>query len=133
RREWVAALAELALAAAAPDLSKRDYVVFNVGALVDHEDVDLAILVKNEAARKALSSGFAGVSKTFLRYASKIQLFLTEELTTPRVGARIHEYEELLKRPARSVVSVMQLLGSQYLCGNRALAKTLQERVITAY
>lgn len=133
RREWVAALTELTLSASAPDLSKKDYVVFNVGALVDHEDVDLAILVKNESARKALSSGFAEVTKTFLRYASKVQLFLTEELATPRVGATIEEYEQLLKRPTRSVVSVMQLLGSQYLCGNRALAKSLQERVITAY
>lgn len=133
RREWVAALTEITLSAAAPDLSKSDYVVFNVGALVDHEDVDLAILVKDEEARKALSSGFAGVTKTFLRYASKVQLFLTEELTTPRVGATIEEYEQLLTRPTRSVVSVMQLLGSQYLCGNKNLARLLQERVITAY
>lgn len=133
RREWIAALLELALAAAAPDLSRRDYVAFNVGALVDHEDVDLAIVVKSEEARDALTRGFAGVSKTFLRYASKIQLFLTEELAIPRVGATLAEYEELLTRPARSVVSIMQLLGSQYLCGNKTLAKALNERVIRAY
>lgn len=133
RREWISALVELALATAAPDLSKKDYVAFNVGALVDHEDVDLAIVVKNEAARDALTRGFATVTKTFLRYASKLQLFLTEELDTPRVGATIEEYEALLRRPARSVVSVMQLLGSQYLCGNHSLSRELQERVISAY
>lgn len=133
RREWVSALLELALATHAPELSRRDFVAFNVGALVDHEDVDLAIVVRNEEAREALSRGFAGVAKTFLRYASKVQLFLTEDLATPRVGATIEEYEELLRRPARSIVSVMQLLGSQYLCGSRTLAKALQERVIQAY
>ena len=133
RREWVSALLELALATHAPDLTRRDFVAFNVGALVDHEDVDLAIVVRNEEARDALSRGFSGVAKTFLRYASKVQLFLTEELTTPRVGATVEEYEELLRRPARSIVSVMQLLGSQYLCGSRNLSKSLQERVIQAY
>ncbi|MCB9646953.1 MAG: hypothetical protein H6730_10215 [Deltaproteobacteria bacterium] len=133
RREWVAALLELALATHAPELTKRDYVAFNVGALVDHEDVDLAIVVRNEDAREALTRGFAGVSKTFLRYASKVQLYLTEDLATPRVGATIEEYEELLRRPARSIVSVMQLLGSQYLCGSRNLSRSLQDRVIQAY
>lgn len=133
RREWVSVLVELSLSVAAPDLSTSDYVVFNVGALVDHEDVDLAIVVKNEEAREAVTRGFASVAKTFLRYASKLQLFLTEGFSTPRVGATIEEYEELLRRPARSVVSVMQLLGSQYLCGNHTLSKLLQERVISAY
>lgn len=133
RRDWIAALLDLSIAAAAPDLSKRDYVAFNVGALTDHEDVDLAIVVRSIEARDALARGFSLVAKTFLRYASKVQLFLTEQFSTPRTGALLDEYAELLERPTRSVVSVMQLLGSQFLCGDKALARSLDDRVIINY
>lgn len=133
RRQWVASLLELSIKVACPDLAPDDYVALNTGALTDHEDVDLAIVVANVQARTALSRGFGIVSKTFVRYASKIQLFLTEELKTPRVCALVEEYAELKQRPTRSVVSVMQLLGAQYLCGSQALHKRLQDEVISSY
>ena len=133
RRAWVSSLLELSLRVACPDLDPSDYVALNTGALTDHEDVDLAIVVASVEAREALSQGFAQVAKTFVRYASKIQLFLTEELPTPRVCALVEEYAELKKRPNRNVVSVMQLLGAQYLCGSVTLHKRLQEEVISAY
>jgi hypothetical protein len=133
RRAWVASLLDLTIRVACPDLDPDDYVALNTGALTDHEDVDLAIVVANVEAQEALSRGFGLVSKTFVRYASKIQLFLTEELPTPRVCALVDEYAELKKRPNRNVVSVMQLLGAQYLCGSRALHKRLQEEVIWSY
>ncbi len=133
RRKWVASLLDLTMKAAAPDLVARDFVAFNVGALIDHEDVDLAVVARNPEAREAIAGSFASVTRTFLRFASKIQLFLTEQLSTPRVSALVEEYEELLERPHRNVVSVMQLLGSQYLCGDKSLAKALDERVIHRY
>lgn len=133
RRRWVSALLDLTVAASAPDLNRNDYCALNVGALTDHEDVDLAIVVSSIEAREALGRGFAQVSKTFLRFASKIQLFLTEQFATPRTGALIEEYQQLLDQPARSVVSVTQLLGSQYLCGARHLERALDERVIKCY
>lgn len=133
RRGWVSALLDLSIRVACPDLDPESYVALNTGALTDHEDVDLAIVVANVESREALSRGFGLVSKTFVRYASKIQLFLTEELRTPRVCALIEEYAELKKRPNRSVVSVMQLLGAQFLCGSRSLHKRLQDEVISSY
>ena len=133
RRKWVASLLDLAIKVSAPDLAARDFVAFNVGALIDHEDVDLALVVRTPEAREAMSRCFAPISRVFLRFASKIQLFLTEQLSTPRVSALVEEYEELLEQPQRNVVSVMQLLGSQYLCGDKALAKALDERVIHRY
>ena len=95
RRAWISALLDLTVAASAPDLNRNDYCAFNVGALTDHEDVDLAIVVASVEAREALGRGFAQVSKTFLRYASKIQLFLTEQFSTPRTGALIEEYQQI--------------------------------------
>lgn len=133
RRAWVAALLDLSIRVACPDLDPGDYVALNTGSLTDHEDVDLAIVVANVSARDALSRGFGAVAKTFVRYASKIQLFLTEELPTPRICALVEEYAELKRRPTRNVVSVMQLLGAQYLCGSPALHKRLQDEVISAY
>ena len=133
RRRWVSTLLEIAIGDAAPDLSTRDYAALNVGDLMDHEDVDLAMVARTAEARDALARAFAGISKTFLRYASKLQLFLTEELETPRVSALLEEYEDLLRRPGENVVSVMQLLGSQFLCGNESLRRTLDHRVIRAY
>ncbi len=133
RQAWVSALLDLTIAAAAPDLDRHDYCAFNVGALIDHEDVDLAIVVASVEAREALAKGFALVSKSFLRYASKIQLFLTEQFSTPRTGALIEEYQQLLDQPNRNVVQVMQLLGAQYLCGAKHLQRALEERVINWY
>ena len=133
RSKWIASLLDLTIKVAAPELAARDFVAFNVGALIDHEDVDLAFVVRTPAAREAMSRSFSVVSRVFLRFASKIQLFLTEQLSTPRVSAMVDEYEELLEAPQRHVVSVMQLLGSQYLCGDKSLAKALDERVIHRY
>lgn len=133
RRRWVSSLLELSIAASVPDLAAKDYVAFNVGALTDHEDVDLAIVVRTPEAKEALSRGFAQVAKTFLRFASKIQLFLTEGLEQPGAGATIREFSYLLHQPNRRVVSIMQLLGAQYLCGDRGLERGLHERVIQQY
>ena len=133
RREWVSTLLELSIASAVPELGPKDYAAFNVGALTDHEDVDLAIVVRTPEAKEALSRGFAPVAKTFLRFASKIQLFLTEGLDQPGAGATITEFSILLQHPNRRVVSVMQLLGAQYLCGDRGLERGLHERVIRQY
>jgi hypothetical protein len=133
RRAWISALLDLTVAASAPDLNRNDYCAFNVGALIDHEDVDLAVVVSSVEAREALGKGFAQVSKTFLRFASKIQLFLTEQFSTPRTGALIEEYQTLLEQPGRNVVQVMQLLGAEYLCGAKHLHRALEERVINWY
>ena len=133
RRAWVSALLELSISAAAPDLSRKDYAAFNVGALTDHEDVDLAVVVATPEAKDALSRGFATVSKTFLRFASKIQLYLTEQFHIPSTGALLEEYAQLLERPTRSVVSVTQLLGAQHLSGDPTLARALEERVTQSY
>jgi hypothetical protein len=133
RRAWVAALLEVSLVAAVPDLGPADYAVFNVGSLTDHEDVDLAIVVSSIEARDAFSSGFAVLNKTFLRFASKIQLFLTDQLPNARAGGLIEEYAEIVADPRCSVVVVMQLLGADLLCGSRPLAKKLDERVISRF
>src|SRR5688572_12390870 len=110
RRTWISALLELTIHAAAPELSNEDYAAFNVGALTDHEDVDLALVVSTPEARETLTHSFALVTKTFVRFASKIQLFLTETLKTPRTCALVEEYEEILVDPAEHVVSATQLL-----------------------
>lgn len=133
RRRWVASLLELTILAAAPDLSRQDFAAFNVGTLTDHEDVDLALVVPSEEAQAGLARALATVSRTFVRYASRIQLFLGEQLRVARTGARIEEYAQLLERPDRGVVAVTQLLGAQFLCGNEPLARALDERVIRSY
>ncbi|MGF1510949.1 MAG: hypothetical protein ACFB9M_15760 [Myxococcota bacterium] len=133
RRGWVSAFLDTVVASTAPELNKRDFVALNVGSLTDHEDVDLAVVCVSDAAKQALSRGFAGVAKTFVRFASKIQMFLTEELSNPTTGALVEEYAGLLKEPNRNVVSVMQLLGAQYLCGNPELERNLKQRVTSHY
>lgn len=133
RRAWVSALLELTIQAAAPDLSIEEYAAFNVGALTDHEDVDLALVVASTEARETLSHSFAQVTKTFVRFASKIQLFLTEQFLTPRTCALIEEYEQLLEHPTEHVVSTTQLLGAQHLAGSARLARSLDERVTSRF
>lgn len=132
RRTWISALLDTCITEACPELDPGDYAVFNVGALTDHEDVDLAVVVSSVEAREYLDKAFAAVSKTFLRYASKLQLFLTEQLATPRIGGLVEEYEELLEK-GPGVVVVMQLLGAQHLSGSRDLARAFRERVTERY
>lgn len=129
RRAWITALLETTLAASSPGLRTEDYAIFNVGALTDHEDVDLAIVVASVEARDLVARGFGGLTKTFLRFASKIQLFLAEQLVNPRAGGLIEEYEEIIEDPFVNVVVVMQLLGAQYLCGSKVLAGRFTERI----
>jgi hypothetical protein len=133
RRAWISALLELTIQAAAPEISNDDYAAFNVGALTDHEDVDLALVVASTEARDVLSHSFAQVTKTFVRFASKIQLFLTEQFLTPRSCALIEEYEQLLEHPTEHVVSTTQLLGAQHLAGSPRLARSLEERVTSRF
>lgn len=133
RRAWVGALLEKSLRALAPDLSPTQYVALNVGALTDHEDVDLAVMVADAEAQEALARGFAGVAKTFVRFASKIQMFLTEGFAQPTAGGLLSEYGQLLEDPARNVVSATQLLGAQLLCGNEELFDQLRQEVTSKY
>jgi GlnD PII-uridylyltransferase len=133
RWAWISSLLDLSINASAPDLSREDYAAFNVGSLADHEDVDLAIVAASPEAQGALSRAFTAVSKTFLRYASKIQLFLTEQFETPRTGALLEEYEQVLDRQAERVVSATQLLNAEHLCGSQTLARALFERVTSRF
>lgn len=129
RRAWVSALLETCIAAACPDLAPEDYAAFNVGALTDHEDVDLAIVVTSIDARIALDRGFAAVSKTFLRYASKLQLFVTEQIPEARSAALIEDFEAVVERRPAPVVVLIQLLGARLLAGSRDLARAFRGRI----
>lgn len=129
RTEWVSGLLELVIAASAPGLSDHEYAAFNVGALTDHEDVDLAIVVSSEEAGQALARGFTNVTKTFVRFASRIQLFLSEQLESAAAGATVGEYERLLEQPGEKVVAITQLLGAQFLCGSREIERSLEDHV----
>lgn len=133
RRAWVSALLELAIHVSAPELAHEDYAAFNVGSLTDHEDVDLAIVVVSPEAREVLTHGLAQVTKLFVRFASKIQLFLTEHFSTPRSCALIEEYEQLLENPSQNVVSTTQLVGAQHLAGSSRLARAVDERVTSRF
>jgi len=133
RRAWITALLETTISASAPGLRAEDYAIFNVGALTDHEDVDLAIVVTSIEAREQFATGFASITKTFLRFASKIQFFLAEQLVNPRAGGLIEEYEEIIEDPFSNVVVVMQLLGAQFLCGSPLLAQRFTDRITTRF
>lgn len=133
RRAWITALLETTISASAPGLRTEDYAIFNVGALTDHEDVDLAIVVASIEAREQFATGFASITKTFLRFASKIQFFLAEQLVNPRAGGLIEEYEEIIEDPFSNVVVVMQLLGAQFLCGSPLLAQRFTDRITTRF
>ncbi|MEE2901554.1 MAG: hypothetical protein VYC39_04460 [Myxococcota bacterium] len=133
RRAWITALLETTISASAPGLRNEDYAIFNVGALTDHEDVDLAIVVASVEAREQFAAGFASITKTFLRFASKIQFFLAEQLVNPRAGGLIEEYEEIIEDPFSNVVVVMQLLGAQFLCGSPLLAQRFTDRITTRF
>ena len=84
-------------------------------------------------ARDIIARGFGALTKTFLRFASKIQLFLAEQLINPRAGGLIEEYEEIIEDPFSNVVIVMQLLGAQFLCGSKILAARFTERIATRF
>jgi hypothetical protein len=129
RRSWVAALLERSLAVAAPELRPRDFVALNVGALTDHEDVDLALVATSAEAKELLTRSLGAMSKVFLRFGSKLQLFLAEQLPGASAGALLEEYEALFQQPSRDVVSIMQLLGAQHLTGNRRLGRALEHRI----
>jgi hypothetical protein len=133
RRAWVSALLEASLRVACPELGPDEYVAFNVGALTDHEDVDLAIIATSMKARQQIDRGFSAVSKTFLRFASKIQLFLAEQVPGSRTGSLIEEYEDFAAGAPKSVVPVMQLLGAQRLAGSEELAVSFRERITERY
>jgi hypothetical protein len=133
RRRWISALLDLAINASASDLSRDDYAAFNVGSLTDHEDVDLGIIAASTEAQAELARAFGTVSKTFVRFASKIQLFLTEQFETPRTGALLEEYGQILSGPSQHVVSATQLLGAEHLCGSPRLVRALEERVTNRY
>lgn len=132
RRLWVSALIEVMVELSAPELSDRDYAVFNVGALTDHEDIDLAFVVSGEEARASFARGFAPLSKAFLRYASKIQIFLADQLPHAYAGNTIEEFEQIVHQSV-GVVVPLQLLGAQYLAGSEDLSRRFMERITQRY
>jgi hypothetical protein len=133
RREWISALLQVCLRSSEPQLEIREYAAFNVGALTDYEDVDLAIVAASAKAQESLSKAFASVTKTFVRYASKIQLYVTEEFKVPQAGARLEEFDQLLSAPKKHIVSVMQLLSAQFLSGSPGLARSLRTRIVLPF
>lgn len=128
RTLWMSALLNRVLRVECPDLSEHDWVVLNVGALTDHEDVDLAIVARTESAREEIARGFGAVSRTFVRYASKIQLFLSEHLESGAVAGLVDEYRGLVEAPD-SVVVVMQLLHAEHLAGSAELCERFRREV----
>lgn len=132
RRLWVSGLIEVMIEESAPELSELDYAVFNVGALTDHEDIDLAFVVSGEAARESFARGFAPLSKAFVRYASKIQIFLADQLPHAYAGNTIEEFEQIVTR-SLGVVVPLQLLGAQYLAGSVDLSRRFMERITQRY
>ncbi len=132
RRLWVSAFIEVMIEISAPELSSDSYAVFNVGALTDHEDIDLAFVVSGEDARESFAKGFAPLSKAFVRYASKIQLFLADQLPNGYAGNTIEEYEQIVAERV-GVVVPLQFLGAQFLAGSPDLSRRFMERITQRY
>lgn len=130
RKTWVKALLRSCLRTAAPALNEEDYVAFNAGSLLDYEDIDLAFIARDEHTQDVLQTCLNTVNPTFLRYASKVQLFLSEQVSNRRSAPLLSDYARLLKRAEGSVVSVMQLLGSDYLSGGRELQRALATQIV---
>lgn len=133
RKAWIQALLKACLKLSVGDLKARDYAAFNVGSLLDYEDVDLALVARTRIAQRRLDQGIRLVRSVFLRYASRIQLFLSEQISEDHAAPQLWQYEELLEPARSSVVSMTQLLSLDFLAGSPGLSLGLHHRVVEAH
>ncbi len=116
------------------------FAVLFVGALSDHEDLDIAVIAEDMgpgggglSADQTFSAAMARTQTTFFRYAQKLDPHLSQYIPGQRIWAEVDQYKEILGRDLKNFVVVSQVIGAGFLVGDRKLFSRFRAEVHRRY
>jgi hypothetical protein len=110
------------------------YLICNVGAVWDHEDLDLWAVASTSEDVAPLGVLCAQLAREGLRWALRVQFYLSEYLPENRFAGTMADYRCVLDRDLKNFVVVSQLLQATRLAGEELafgrLCAELKERYL---
>ena len=103
-----------------------------VGALSDHEDIDIAIIAEEDPG-EWFTRLLGRVQTSSFRYGHVLHPHLSRFIPGTRIWATVPEYKALLDRDLKNVVLVSQVLGAGLLVGERSLFARFRAEVHDRY
>jgi hypothetical protein len=116
--------------------AQEEFVLCNVGAIWDHEDLDVWAIADRPEAVPRLSILCGRVARESLRWAQRVQFYLSEYLPRNSFAGTLDEYRAVLDGDLRNFVVVTQVLQATRLAGAeplyRSLARELRDRYLAS-
>lgn len=117
------------------------FAVLFVGAMSDHEDLDIAVIAQEVDGDKGLAAGPSGTfsaamartQTSFFRHAQKLDPHLSQYIPGQRIWADVDEYKEILGQDLKNFVVVSQVIGAGFLVGDRKLFARFRAEVHRRY
>lgn len=109
------------------------YVFFNVGSLVDHEDLDVGIVHEGDQTDPEFNSYIGRLSQRFFKTVTHLHFYLAESLNVNHYSGSISTYIQYLNENKDDIVFVSQLLGATRLTGNMELFYEFKASLVERY
>ncbi len=109
------------------------FVICGVGTLTDQDDIDIAVVVREEEGREELNRVLGRLSALMLRYATRFHFYLSENVSPHSFATALDEYRAYAERRPADFVVISELLNAAPLYGDRELFDTLQREIVERY
>lgn len=117
----------------APQEHVGKYVFFNVGSLVDHEDLDVGVIYEGSGRIEVFDAFVSKLSQHFFKAVTHLHFYLAEALNVNHYGAGIKTYFDYVNDNAEDIVFVSQILGATRLTGDMELFFDFKARIVERF
>jgi hypothetical protein len=124
-------LTELSLLYAGPEPPR--FLLCNVGAIWDHEDLDLWAIAAEPGDLPRVNALCGRLASESLRWAQRAQFYLSEHLPRNSFAGVPADYRGFLDRDLKNFVSVSQVLQATRLAGDPELERELDRELRDRY
>ena len=121
------------LSVALPPKLRAAYVMLSVGTPSHQDDIDVAMIVEEDADRAPLERAFAALGAQMLRYASPLDHYVAEQLGLEGFCVSPMQLREALRTGRPDFVIVTELLRAEPVAGSRKLFDRFREAVTAGY
>jgi hypothetical protein len=116
-----------------PKENRPEFFISSVGTRADQDDIDVGIITADDCDVEELNMAFQKITQHMLVYATKLHLYLSENVGKDLYTTTISEYDSLLSKQIQDVVIISELLNAKIILGSQALFDKFQETIISRY
>lgn len=116
-----------------PEEKRPEFFLISVGSRSDQDDIDVGVIVEEDADVAELNSAIQKIAQNMLVYATPFHSYLSEHVGKQLYTTTISEYTRIIQKRIQNVIISTELLNAKIIMGSTRLFKKFHKEVISNY